>query len=40
MQPLYVLDIENLLLLFVFLFFFFLIMQPNKIPMSNLSTEV
>lgn len=39
MQPLYVLDIENLLLLFVF-FFFFLIMQPNKIPMSNLSTEV
>lgn len=36
MQPLCVLDIENLLLLF----FFFLIMQPNKIPMSNLSTEV
>jgi len=35
MQPLYVLDTENLLLLL-----FFLIMQPNKIPMSNLSTEV
>lgn len=36
MQPLYVLDIENLLLVL----FSFLIMQPNKIPMSNLSTEV